>query len=151
IIDNIGLPYSSINLSYSTSAPIGPMDADIMVSLNPKHRPTADYVRELRDQLPRLYPGTTFSFPPADIISQILNFGLPAPIDIQIMGLDVNANRVFADNLLTQLREVPGAVDLRVHQVFDQPKLHIFVDRTKAAQSGFTQLDVAQSTLVSLS
>jgi multidrug efflux pump subunit AcrB len=151
IIDNIGLPYSSINLSYSTSAPIGPMDADILVSLNQKHRPSDEYIRELRELLPRQFPGVIFSFPPADIISQILNFGLPAPIDVQIVGQDVNANRVFADNLLAQLRQIPGAVDLRVHQVFDQPKLHIYVDRTQAAQSGFTQLDIAQSTLVSLS
>jgi multidrug efflux pump subunit AcrB len=151
VIDNIGLPYSSINLSYSTSAPIGPMDADILVSLAEKHRPTADYIRELRAQLPRQFPGVGFYFPPADIISQILNFGLPAPIDIQVAGMDVNANRAFADNLLAQLRQVPGTADLRVHQVFDQPKLHVFVDRTKAAESGFTQLDVAQSMLVSLS
>ena len=151
IIDNIGLPYSSINLSYSTSAPIGPMDAAIMVSLAPKHRPTEDYVRELREKLPHQFPGMNFSFPPADIISQILNFGLPAPIDIQVIGSDINANRVFADNLLTKLKLVPGTADLRVHQVFDQPKLHIMVDRSKAAQSGFTEQDVAQSMLVSLS
>jgi len=151
IIDNIGLPYSSINLSYSTSAPIGPMDADIMVSLLPEHRPTAGYVRELRQKLPREFPGVSFYFPPADIISQILNFGLPAPIDIQVAGLDINANRAFAAKLLAQLRRVPGIADLRIHQVFDQPKLHLFVDRTKAAQSGFTQSDIASSTLVSLS
>jgi multidrug efflux pump subunit AcrB len=151
IIDNIGLPYSSINLSYSTSAPIGPMDADIMVSLSPEHRPTNDYIRELRQKLPREFPGVLFNFPPADIISQILNFGLPAPIDIQVAGLDINANRAFAANLLPQLRRVPGIADLRIHQVFDQPKLHLWVDRTKAAQSGYTQSDIANSTLVSLS
>src|SRR5450631_4426587 len=135
IIDNIGLPYSSINLSYSTSAPIGPMDADIMVSLSPEHRPTNDYVRDLREKLPREFPGVLFYFPPADIISQILNFGLPAPIDIQVAGLNIDANRVFAASLLAQLRRVPGIADLRIHQVFDQPKLHLWVDRTKAAQS----------------
>jgi multidrug efflux pump subunit AcrB len=151
IIDNIGLPYSSINLSYSTSAPIGPMDADIMVSLSPEHRPTNDYVRDLREKLPREFPGVLFYFPPADIISQILNFGLPAPIDIQVAGLNIDANRVFAAGLLAQLRRVPGIADLRIHQVFDQPKLHLWVDRTKAAQSGFTQSDIANSTLVSLS
>jgi multidrug efflux pump subunit AcrB len=151
VIDNIGLPYSSINLSYSTSAPIGTMDADILVSLARKHRPTEDYIRLLRERLPQEFPGVTFSYPPADIISQILNFGLPAPIDIQIMGLDVDANRKFAVNLLSQLKEIPGTADLRVHQAFDQPKLHLWVDRTKAAESGFTQLDVAQSMLVSLS
>src|SRR5262249_44822350 len=136
---------------YSTSAPIGTMDADILVSLAKKHRPTNDYARELRRILPGEFAGVTFYFPPADMIGQILNFGLPAPIDIQIAGNDVVANKEFAENLLTQLRQVPGTADLRVHQVFDQPKLHLWVDRTKAAESGFTQLDVAQSMLVSLS
>ncbi len=151
IIDNIGLPYSSINLSYSTSAPIGTMDADILVSLKEDHHPTADYVRELRKTLPREFPGVNFAFLPADIISQILNFGLPAPIDIQVTGLDIDANRVYARKLLEQLREVPGLVDLHIHQLFDQPKLHINVDRTKAAQSGFTEKDVANSMVVALS
>jgi multidrug efflux pump subunit AcrB len=151
IIDNIGLPYSSISLSYSTSAPIGTMDADILVSLKEDHHPTADYVRELRKTLPRDFPGVTFAFLPADIISQILNFGLPAPIDVQVTGLDIEANHVYARKLLDQLREVPGLVDLHVHQLFDQPKLHINVDRTKAAQSGFTEKDVANSMVVALS
>jgi multidrug efflux pump subunit AcrB len=151
VIDNIGLPYSSISLSYSTSAPIGTMDADILISLTPEHRPTAQYVRELRKRLPDAFPGTSFYFLPADIISQILNFGLPAPIDIQIVGLDVNADRIFANNLLNQLRKVPGTSDLRIHQLFDQPKLYLDVDRTKAAESGFTQLEVASNMLVSLS
>jgi multidrug efflux pump subunit AcrB len=127
------------------------MDADIMVSLSPEHRPTNDYVRDLREKLPREFPGVLFYFPPADIISQILNFGLPAPIDIQVAGLNIDANRVFAAGLLAQLRRVPGIADLRIHQVFDQPKLHLWVDRTKAAESGFTQSDIANSTLVSLS
>jgi multidrug efflux pump subunit AcrB len=151
VIDNIGLPYSSISLSYSTSAPIGTMDADILISLTPEHRPTAEYVRELRKRLPDAFPGTSFYFLPADIISQILNFGLPAPIDIQVVGLDIEADRTFANNLLNQLRKVPGTSDLRIHQAFDQPKLYIDVDRTKAAQSGFTQLEVANNMLVSLS
>jgi len=151
VIDNIGLPYSPINLSYSTSAPIGTMDGDILVSLARKHRPTEEYVVELRRQLPRQFPGVLFYFPPADIVSQILNFGLPAPVDIQVVGQDVNANRAFAGKLLAQLREVPGTADLRIQQVFDQPKLHIFVDRTKAAESGFTQRDIANSMLISLS
>ena len=151
MIDNIGLPYSPINLSYSTSAPIGTMDADILISLSRKHRPTEEYVVELRRQLPRQFPGVLFYFPPADIVSQILNFGLPAPVDVQVAGLDVDANRAFAGKLLAQLKEVPGTADLRIHQVFDQPKLHIFVDRTKAAESGFTQRDIANSMLISLS
>jgi multidrug efflux pump subunit AcrB len=151
IIDNIGLPYSAINLSYSTSAPIGTMDADILVSLAPKHRPTADYVRELRKRLPQQFPGIGFFFLPADIISQILNFGLPAPIDVQTVGQDINANRAFADRLLAELKQVPGTADLRIQQVFDQPKLHIYVDRTKAVESGFTERDIANSMLISLS
>jgi len=151
IIDNIGLPYSSINMAYSTSAPIGTMDADVMVTLKPGHRPTDDYVHELRRILPREFPGVSFYFLPADIVSQILNFGLPAPIDIQVSGPNVEANHAFATNLLHQLENVPGAVDLRVHQLFDQPRLEIAVDRTKAMESGFTQLDVANSLLVSLS
>ncbi len=100
IIDNIGLPYSGINLSYSNSAPIGPADADIMVSLSEGHRPTAQYVHDLRLRLPQEFPGATFSFLPADIVSQILNFGLPAPIDVQVVGYDLQANRAFADKLL---------------------------------------------------
>jgi multidrug efflux pump subunit AcrB len=151
VIDNIGIPYSSINMSYSNSAPIGTMDADILVSLAPKHRPTEDYVRELRDRLPREFPGVSFYFLPSDIVSQILNFGLPAPIDVQVVGPDIEASRMFATNLLRQLKEVPGAADLRIHQVFDQPKLHLYVDRTKAKESGFTQRDVASSMLISLS
>jgi multidrug efflux pump subunit AcrB len=151
IIDNIGLPYSSINMAYSTSAPIGTMDADVMVTLKPGHRPTDDYVHELRRILPREFPGVAFYFLPADIVSQILNFGLPAPIDVQVSGPNVEANHAFATNLLHQLETIPGAVDLRVHQLFDQPRIEIAVDRTKAMESGFTQLDVANSLLVSLS
>jgi multidrug efflux pump subunit AcrB len=151
LINNIGLPYSSINMSYSTSAPIGTMDTDILVTLTEDHHPTDNYVKELREHLPREFPGVLFYFTPADIVTQILNFGLPAPIDIQIASQDSEASRVFATNLLAQLKSVPGTADLRVHQPFDQPKIHINVDRTKAAESGFTQFDVANSALVSLS
>jgi multidrug efflux pump subunit AcrB len=151
LINNIGLPYSSINMSYSTSAPIGTMDTDILVTLTEKHGPTEDYVRELRQRLPREFPGVLFYFTPADIVTQILNFGLPAPIDIQVASQDSEASRQFATTLLAQLRSVPGTADLRVHQPFDQPKIHINVDRTKAVESGFTQLDVANSALISLS
>ncbi len=151
IIDTIGLPYSSINLSYSNSAPIGPGDVDILVSLSKGHRPTAQYVHDLRLRLPEEFPGVTFSFLPADIVSQILNFGLPAPIDIQIVGYGVQANRAFADKLLERVRRVPGTVDLRIQQPFDQPYLHVNVDRTKAQQVGYTQRDVANNLLVSLS
>ena len=151
VIDNIGLPYSQMNLSYSNSGQIGSADGDIMVSLNEKHRPTDEYVRLLRASLPKQFPGATFYMLPADIVTQILNFGLPAPIDIQITGNNVEASRAFADRILPQLQRIPGAVDMHVHQVFDKPKLHLQVDRTKAAQSGYTQNDLARSLLTSLS
>jgi len=151
LIDNIGLPYSSFNYIYSTSAPIGPEDADILISLNEKHRPTSEYIHDLRLKLAKEFPGVTFYFPPADIVSQILNFGLPAPIDIQIMGRDVEGNHALATDLVKQLSEINGIADLRIQQPFNQPKLHINVDRTKAIQAGFTQQDVAGSLLVSLS
>jgi len=151
VIDNIGLPYSGINLSYSNSAPVGTQDADIIVSLSPKHHPTADYLHDLRLSLPRAFPGATFYFLPSDMVTQILNFGLPAPIDIQVVGNDLEANRQFADKLLARVKTVSGTSDLRIQQTFDQPKLHIDVDRTKAANIGFTQREVASNLLVTLS
>jgi multidrug efflux pump subunit AcrB len=151
IIDNIGLPYSGINLSYSNSAPVGPGDADILVALTKDHHPTAEYEHDVRLKLNEEFPGVTFYFLPADIVSQILNFGLPAPIDVQVVGANLQGNRQFADNLLNQLKFVPGIVDLRIQQTFDQPRLHIEVDRTKAQEIGFTARDVAQNVLISLS
>jgi multidrug efflux pump subunit AcrB len=151
VVDNIGLPYSQINLSYSNSGQIGTADGDILVTLNEKHGPTDAYVRELRRNLPRQFPGVTFYMLPADIVTQILNFGLPAPIDLQVVGNDVQSSRAFADRILPELQRIAGAVDLHVHQVFDGPKLHLEVDRTKAAESGFTQIDLARSLLTSLS
>ena len=151
VIDNIGLPYSGINLSYSNSAPVGTQDADIIVTLAAKHRPTANYVHDLRLKLARTFPGVTFYFLPTDMVTQILNFGLPAPIDIQVVGNNLEANRQFADNLLARVRNVPGTSDLRIQQTFNEPELHIDVDRTKAASIGFTQRDVANNLLVTLS
>ena len=151
IIDNIGLPYSGINLSYSNSAPVGTSDADILVTLSANHRPTADYVRHLRQELPKQFPGVTFYFLPADMVGQILNFGLPAPIDVQVVGQDLEGNRRFADALLAKMRYVPGAADLRIQQPFDEPYLHLRVERTKAEELGFTAHDIAQNLLVSLS
>jgi multidrug efflux pump subunit AcrB len=151
VIDNIGLPYSALNYTYSTSAPIGSQDADIMISLAENHRPTDEYIHDLRLHLNQQFPGVMFYFPPADIVSQILNFGLPSPIDIQVVGRDVEANHEFANDLLRQLGSVTGIADLRIQQPFDQPKLHIDVDRTKTLQAGFTQRDVAGNLLVSLS
>jgi CzcA family heavy metal efflux pump len=151
IADNIGLPYSSINYMHSTSGLIGAGDADILVSLNEKHHPTAAYVRELRKQLPAQFPGTTFYFLPADITTQILNFGLPAPVDIQIEGADTEGNRRVADKMLAELRQVPGIADPHLQQPFDYPLYEINIDRTKATQAGFSERDVANSTLNSLS
>ncbi len=152
IVDNIGLPYSGINTTYDTSGVIGSADADILISLNEtRHRPTQEWVKALRPKLLAEFPGTTFYFLPADMITQILNFGLPSPIDIQVAGANLTGNRFFADNLLNQIRSVPGVVDLRVQQPFDQPLLHIAVDRTRAQQAGFTEFNVASSLLVSLS
>jgi multidrug efflux pump subunit AcrB len=151
IIDNIGLPVSGINLSYSNSAPIGTSDADIMVTLAPKHHPTNDYVNRLRFKMGKEYPGVMFAFLPSDMVTQILNFGLPAPIDIQVTGNNLEGNRAWADQLLAQVRDVPGAADLRIQQPFDQPYLHLRVERTKAQELGFTAHDIAQNLLVSLS
>jgi CzcA family heavy metal efflux pump len=151
ITDNIGLPYSNLNLSYTTSAPIGPADADIQVELSKNHKPTERYVRALRSKLGQDFPGVTFYVLPVDIVTQILNFGLPAPIDIQVIGRDVAANRQFAENLMNQLKFVTGTVDFRIQQPFNYPMLHMEVDRTKASQVGFTQRDVAQNLLIALS
>ena len=151
IIDDLGLPYSSINLSYSTSAPVGTADGDIQVVLAKGHHPAAGYVRRLRLKLAKDFPGVTFYSIPADIVTQILDFGLPAPIDIQVLGRNLPANRLVADKLLQELKFIPGTADLRIQQVFDQPKLHIDVDRTKAQQAGFSEYDVAQNLLISLS
>jgi multidrug efflux pump subunit AcrB len=151
IIDNIGLPYSGINLSYSNSAPIGTSDADVLVTLSPKHHPTAEYVNQLRLHLGREFPGVMFAFLPSDMVTQILNFGLPAPIDIQVTGYDLEGNRAWASRLLSQVREVPGAADMRIQQPFDEPYLHLVVERTKAQELGFTAHDIASNLLVSLS
>ena len=151
MLDNIGLPNSGINLSYSDSGVMGPGDADILVSLREGHRPTAEYVRQLRLRLNREFPGTTFYFLPADIVSQTINFGLPAPFDIQIVGRNQPANRAIAARLAEQVRRIPGAVDVRIQQPADRPKLKFDVDRTKAAEMGLTERDVAGSVLLSLS
>jgi multidrug efflux pump subunit AcrB len=151
VVDNIGLPYSGINLAYSTSAPVGPGDADIYVNLSQRHKPTAEYVRALRSKLATTYPSATFSFLSADMIGQILNFGLPSPIDIQVVGFNVSGNRDFANQLLQNLRRVPGAVDLHIQQLSDYPQFNVDVDRGKAQLVGLTEQAVATNLLVSLS
>jgi len=151
VLDNIGLPYSAINFMHSTSGLIGAGDADILVSLKEDHHATADYVERLREKLPREYPGTTFYFLPSDIVTQVLNFGLPAPIDVQIEGSDIEGNREVAARMLHEIEQVPGIADARIQQAFDYPEFDVAVDRTKAAQGGYTQRDVANSLLNSLS
>jgi CzcA family heavy metal efflux pump len=151
ILDNIGLPYSALNTQHLTNGTLGAGDGDILVSLKPEHGPTANYVRALRRNLPRIFPAATFYTLPADITTQILNFGLPAPIDIQVEGNDANASKAQADKLLAQLRDVPGLTDLRIQQPFDYPTLQVDVDRTKAAQGGYTEQDVSTSVLNTLS
>jgi multidrug efflux pump subunit AcrB len=151
IIDNIGLPYSGINLSYSNSAPVGTSDADVMVTLSPKHHPTADYVDKLRLTLPKQFPGVMFAFLPSDIVTQILNFGLPAPIDVQVVGHDLDGNHAWANQVLEQIRSVPGTADMRIQQPFNEPYLKLLIERTKAQQLGFSAHDIAQNLLVSLS
>ena len=151
ILDNIGLPYSTMNTQFMTSGAIGAADADIMVSLREKHHPTADYVRALRMSLPRDFPQATFYFLPADITAQILNFGLPAPIDIRFEGDNVQASQELASKMLPQLRQVRGLTDIRIQQPFDYPTLNVSVERTKASQGGFTERDVSASMLNTLS
>jgi len=151
IIDNIGLPYSGLNLSYSTSAPVGPNDADITVSLAKGHHSSAAYLETLRSNLSRQFPGATFYALPVDMTTQILNFGLPAPLDIQVIGQNLIANHEFAESLLQDLKHVPGARDLRIQQPFDDPEYRVNVDRSKAQDIGLAQRDVAGNMLVALS
>jgi CzcA family heavy metal efflux pump len=151
ILDNIGVPYSGLNLSYSTSGVIGTSDAEILVSLSKDHHPTDKYIARLREELPRRFPGVEFFFQPADIVTQILNFGLPAPIDVQVVGNDMQGNYQIAQQIAGKMRHVPGATDVHVQQLMSLPTLHMDIDRTRVAQVGMNTRDVAQSVLVSLS
>jgi multidrug efflux pump subunit AcrB len=150
IIDNIGLPYSGINTSYNNTGTVGTQDADILATFAVNNHQTAKYIHDLRISLPKEFPGTTFSFLPSDMVSQILNFGLPAPIDIQVVGNDLEGNQVFANALLEQVKYVSGIADARIQQPFDEPYLHLWVDRTKAQQVGFNASSIAQNVLISL-
>ena len=151
LLHNIGLPLGGVNLAFSDSATIGPADGEILVALKPeRRRSTFDYIRELRRKLPEEYPDLTFFFQPADIVSQILNFGLPAPIDIQLVGQNRAANYALARRIAEQIDRVPGMTDVHVHQVISAPALKINVDRIRAAQLGISQRDVANSLLASL-
>jgi multidrug efflux pump subunit AcrB len=151
MIDNIGLPISGINLSYNDSGISGPADADIIVSLRNGHRPTPDYVRSLRLALNREFPGVTFYFLPADIVSETINFGLPAPFDVQVLGRDLAANQQIAASIADKIRHVPGAVDVRVQQASDLPRFQFAIDRTKASELGLSERDIAGSVLLNLS
>jgi multidrug efflux pump subunit AcrB len=151
IVTNIGLPISGINIAYSNTGTIGPSDADILVSLHENHSPTASYVKRLRTLLPQTFPGTTFAFLPADIVTQILNFGLPAPIDLQVIGTKQEANYAYATGLLKRIHKVPGIADLRIQQTYSYPQINVAVDRTLADEVGLSQRDVADSLLVTLS
>jgi CzcA family heavy metal efflux pump len=151
IVDNIGLPYSGINMAYQNTGTIGSMDGDALITLKEDHGPTDAFVKQLRTILPQKFPDATFSFLPADIVSQILNFGLPAPINIKVVGNDQQANYAYATDLLKRIRTVPGIADLRIQQVFNYPQLNVDVDRSLADQVGLTQRDAADSLLITLS
>jgi CzcA family heavy metal efflux pump len=151
IIDNIGVPYSGLNLSYSNSATVGTGDADILVTLAEKHRPTGDYTHLLRDKLTQQFPGTEFYYLPTDMVSQILNFGLPAQIDVQFVGQAVEQDHALAEHIMQQISQVPGTTDLRIQQPFNLPTWTINVDRTRAQEVGYSQADVANDVLTSLS
>jgi CzcA family heavy metal efflux pump len=151
VLDNIGVPNSGINLSYSNAGTIGTLDAEILMSLRKGHRPTEEFVSRLRAELPKRFPGTEFFFQPADIVTQILNFGLPAAIDVQFSGNDLQANAALAAQLTKQIRQVPGAVDAHVHQRLDGPSLNLQMDRTRLQQYGLTAANVGQNVLIALS
>jgi multidrug efflux pump subunit AcrB len=150
LADNIGLPISQINMTYNNTGMIGSQDGDIQIALNPGHAPTADYVRRMREELPRRFPGDTFSFLPADIVSQILNFGSPAPINLQVRGPNVDANARYARELLAKIRHVPGVVDARIQQSQSYPSFRVNVDRSRAQYAGVTERDVTNSLVVNL-
>jgi CzcA family heavy metal efflux pump len=151
ILDNLGIPNSGINLSYSNAGTIGTLDGEILLSLKPDHRPTEEFVSDLRAELPKQFPGVEFFFQPADIVTQILNFGLPAAIDVQFTGANLEQNALLAAELLKSIRKIPGAVDAHVHQRMDGPILDMQMDRTRLQQVGLTAFNVGQNVLVSLS
>jgi multidrug efflux pump subunit AcrB len=150
LADNIGMPISGINMTYNNTGVIGPQDGDVQIKLREDHRPTIEYVQALREQLPRLFPGLSFSFLPADIVSQILNFGAPAPIDLQIRGANVNGNFAYANKLLSRIRRIPGIADARIQQSPNYPSFNVDVDRTRAQYVGLTERDVTNSLTVNL-
>jgi multidrug efflux pump subunit AcrB len=151
IVSNIGLSVSGINMAYNNSGTIGVGDADILISLKPNHAPTDDYIKTMRVKLPQQFPGTSFAFLPADIVSQVLNFGVPAPIDLQVAGKDLAADRKYANTVLARIRQIPGIADARIQQAFQQPTLNVNVDRSLTSLVGLTEKDVATAMLTTLS
>ncbi len=151
IVSNIGLTVSGINMAYNNSGTIGVGDADILISLKPNHAPTDNYIKTMREKLPQQFPGTNFAFLPADIVSQVLNFGVPAPIDVQVAGRDLAANRKYANALLAKVRQIPGIADARIQQAFQQPTLDVNVDRSLTSLAGLTEKDVATTMQTTLS
>jgi CzcA family heavy metal efflux pump len=150
LVDNLGMPFSGINMTYNNTGTIGVQDGDIQVTLNEDHAPTAGYVRKLREQLPRRFPGVSFAFTPADIVSQILNFGSPAPIDLQVRGSNVRANFSYAESLLSDIKLIPGVADARIQQARGLPTFNVNVDRTRAQYAGLTERDVTNSMVINL-
>ena len=150
LVDNIGFPVSGINTTYNNTGTIGSADGEIQIGLSEDHKPTADYVRAMREELPARFPGVTFSFLPADIVSQILNFGAPAPIDIQIRGPKLHENYAYAQDVLRRLRHIPGLVDARIQQSLSEPAFDVDVDRTRAKYVGISESDVTNSMVVNL-
>ncbi len=145
IADNIGLPVSGINTTYNNSGTVGPEDGDILITLSEKHHPVADYQKRMRAELPRAFPGVGFAFLPADITSQILNFGTPAPIDVQVAGKDQKANVAIAEKLLARIKSIPGAADARIQQSGHYPELRVVADRSRISEFGLTERDVTNS------
>jgi multidrug efflux pump subunit AcrB len=150
LADNIGMPISGINMTYNNTGVIGPQDGDIQIKLKEGHRPTDEYIKALREQLPRTFPGMTFAFLPADIVNQILNFGAPAPIDLEIRGANLSGNFAYASKLLAKVRRIPGVADARIQQSPNNPTLNIDVDRTRAQYVGLTESDITNSLVVNL-
>ena len=152
VLDNIGLPYSGINLTYSNAGTVGSSDAEILVQLKEvRGKPTGAYINDLREKLPQRFPGVQFFFQPADIVTQILNFGTPAPIDVEVTGMNQRGNYLIGERLANEFRHIPGAVDVHVQQAFDNPTLYMEIDRARAQSVGMQSRDVAQNVLVSLS
>ncbi|MDY6946094.1 MAG: efflux RND transporter permease subunit [Pseudomonadota bacterium] len=150
VVDNVGMPFSSINMTYNNTGTIGTADGDIQITLEEDHQPTAHYVRKLREELPTRFPGMTFAFTPADIVSQILNFGMPSPIDLQIRGNNQAANFAYAESMLADIRRIPGIADARIQQARRLPTFNVDVDRTRAQFAGLTERDVTNSMVVNL-